>query len=179
MASGLPLRSTVASNTILGPCSQGSSRHVLPHAAPGFFAGRGHSGWWSSPNFASILLAPRDDTSAPCLGGRTQDQGVTILSSKGAMVPLLDFRSNGQGHLFIAVKLSTGRRSSYRWRGNLICNTVCTWSTGSLSATRSTDTSAVGLLTSFQSHLLVVAAASLLGDRFCAYVVHPWVSTRQ
>jgi hypothetical protein len=60
MAFGLSWRNTVASNTILGLCAQGPSRHVLPHAAPGFFAGRRHSGWWSSPNFASILLAPRD-----------------------------------------------------------------------------------------------------------------------
>jgi hypothetical protein len=42
MASGLSRRSTVASNTTLGPCSQGPSRHVLPYAAPGFFAGCGH-----------------------------------------------------------------------------------------------------------------------------------------
>jgi hypothetical protein len=75
----LPQCSTVASNTILGPCSQCPSRHVLPHVAPGFLAGRGHKGWWSSPNFASILLAPRNDTLDPCSGGRTQDQGTTIL----------------------------------------------------------------------------------------------------
>jgi hypothetical protein len=61
MAFGLSRRSTVASNTTSGPCSQGPSMHVLPHAAPGFFAMRGHR-VWSSPNFASILLDPRDDT---------------------------------------------------------------------------------------------------------------------
>jgi hypothetical protein len=73
--------STATSNTILGLYSQGLSRHVLPHAAPGFFDGHGHKGWWSSPNFASILLASRDDISALCSGGHTQSQGVTILSS--------------------------------------------------------------------------------------------------
>jgi hypothetical protein len=67
------------------------------------------------------------------------------------MVPLLDFRSKGQGHLFIATELSTGHHPSYRRRGNLICNTVCTWSTRSLSAIESTDMSVAGLLTSFQS----------------------------
>jgi hypothetical protein len=40
-ASGLSWRSTATSNTILGLSSQGLPRHVLPHAAPGFFAGRG------------------------------------------------------------------------------------------------------------------------------------------
>jgi hypothetical protein len=49
--------STVTSDTILGFFSQGLSRHVLPHVAPGFFAGCGSTGWWSSSNFASILLA--------------------------------------------------------------------------------------------------------------------------
>jgi hypothetical protein len=88
MASGLSQRNTVASNTTLGPCSQGPSRHVLPHAALGFLAGRGHRDWWSSPNFASILLAPRDDTLALCSGGRTQDQGITKLSSGFTMTPL-------------------------------------------------------------------------------------------
>jgi hypothetical protein len=53
MASGLSRHSTVASNTTLGPCSQGPSRHVLPHATPGFFAGCGHKDWRSSLNFAS------------------------------------------------------------------------------------------------------------------------------
>jgi hypothetical protein len=78
--------STATSNTILGLCSQGLSRHVLPHAAPGFFAGRGRKGWWSSPNFTSILLASRDAISNLCSGGRTQSQGVTILSSAVATV---------------------------------------------------------------------------------------------
>jgi hypothetical protein len=139
--SGLSRRSTMASNTSSGPYSQGPSRHVFPHAAPGFFAGRGHRDWWSSPNFKSILLAPRDDTLALRLGGRTQDQGMAKLSSEGAMVPLLDFRSKGQGHLFIAMKLSNGHRSSSSRRGNLICNIVRTWSMRSLSTTRSTDMS--------------------------------------
>jgi hypothetical protein len=56
-AFGLFQCSTATSNTILGLCSQGLSRNVRPNAAPSFFAGRGHEGWWSSPNFASILLA--------------------------------------------------------------------------------------------------------------------------
>jgi hypothetical protein len=60
-AFGLSRRSTTTSNTILGLCSQGLLRHVLPHAAPGFLVGHRYRGWWSSPNFASILLAPRDD----------------------------------------------------------------------------------------------------------------------
>jgi hypothetical protein len=81
------------SNTILGLSMQGPSRHVLPHAAPGFFAGRGRTGWWSSPNFASILLASRDDTSALYSGRRTQIQGVTILSIEVTMVLPLDLAS--------------------------------------------------------------------------------------
>ena len=92
-ASGLPQRSTVAPNTMLGPCSQGPSRHVLPHAAPGFLAGRRHIDWWSSTNFARILLASGDDISNLCSGGRTQSQGVTILSSGVAMVLSLDLES--------------------------------------------------------------------------------------
>jgi hypothetical protein len=72
--SGLSRWSTVVSNTILGPCSQGPLRHVLPHVALGFLTRRGHRDWWSSPNFASILLAPGDDTLALCSGRRTQDQ---------------------------------------------------------------------------------------------------------
>jgi hypothetical protein len=79
VTSGLSRRSTVVSNTTSDPCSQGPSRHVLPHAAPGFLAGRGHKDWWSSPNFASILLAPRDGTLALRSGGRTRDQGVAKL----------------------------------------------------------------------------------------------------
>jgi hypothetical protein len=67
---------TATSNTILGLCSQGLSRHVLPHVAPGFFAGRGCKGWWSSSNFASILLASRDDISDLCSGGRTKSKGI-------------------------------------------------------------------------------------------------------
>jgi hypothetical protein len=73
--------STATSNTILGLFSQGLTRHVLPRAAPGFFAGRGCTGWWSSPNFASIFLASRDDISTLYSGRRTQSQGMTILSS--------------------------------------------------------------------------------------------------
>jgi hypothetical protein len=79
MASGLFQCSTMASNTTSGPCSQGPSRHVLPHVAPGFLTRRGHRDWWSSPNFASILLAPRDHTLALCSSRRTQDQGVAKL----------------------------------------------------------------------------------------------------
>jgi hypothetical protein len=177
--SGLPRRSTVASNTILGPCSQGPSRHVLPHAAPGFFARCGHRGWWSSPNFASILLAPRYDTLAPCSGGRTEDQGMTILSSGVAMVFLLGSGSKDPCHLFIALELSIGHRSPYRRCGNLICNTICTWSMRLLSTTRSTDTSVVGLLTSFQSLSSSGSSSISAWDNFCACTVHPWVATRQ
>jgi hypothetical protein len=64
--------STATSNTILGLSLQGPSWHVLPHAALGFFAGHEETGWWSSPNFASILLASSDDTSALLSGRRTQ-----------------------------------------------------------------------------------------------------------
>jgi hypothetical protein len=85
--------STMTSNTILGLCSQGLTRHVLPHGPPRFFAGRGRKGWWSSPNFASILLASKDDISYLCSGRRTQSQGVTILSSRVAMVLSLDLAS--------------------------------------------------------------------------------------
>jgi hypothetical protein len=151
MAFGLHRCNTVASNTTLGPCSQGTSRHVLPHAAPGCFAGHGHRDWWSSLNFTSILLAPKDDTLAPCSGGRTQDQGMSVLSSRVSMVFSLDFRSKGQGHLFIAVELTISHHPSYRHHGNFIRNTICTWSMRSLSAIGSTDTSIAGLMTSFQS----------------------------
>jgi hypothetical protein len=82
--------STATSNTILGFSLQGPSWHVLPHAAPGFFAGREGTGWWSSPNFASILLASSDDTSALHSGGRTQSLGETVLSNEVAMVLSLD-----------------------------------------------------------------------------------------
>jgi hypothetical protein len=78
--------STVTSNTILGLYSQGLSRHVPPHAAPGFFTGHVRKGWWTSPIFASILLALRDDMSTVCSGGPTQSQGMTTLSSGVAMV---------------------------------------------------------------------------------------------
>jgi hypothetical protein len=78
--------STATSNTILGLSLQGPSWHVLPHAAPGFFAGRECTGRWSSPNFATILLASSDDTSALHSGGHTQCQRETILSTEVAMV---------------------------------------------------------------------------------------------
>jgi hypothetical protein len=84
---------TATSNTILGLFLQGPSWHVLPHAAPGFFTARKCLGRWSSPNFASILLASRDDTSALHSGGRKQSQGETILSSEVAMVLSLDLAS--------------------------------------------------------------------------------------
>jgi hypothetical protein len=86
-AFNLPWCSTATTNTILGLSLQGPPWHVLPHAAPGFFAGRGCIGQWSSPNFASILLASSDDTSVLHSGGRTQIQGETILSTKVSMVP--------------------------------------------------------------------------------------------
>jgi hypothetical protein len=179
MAFDLPRCSTVASNTTLGPCSQGTSRHVLPHAAPGFFIGRGRRDRWSSLNFASILLALRDDAFAPCSGGRTQDQGMSILSSSVSMVFLLGSGSEDPGHLFIAVELSIGHHPSHRRRGNLIYNTVCTWSTRSLSAIRSTDMSVVGMLTSFQSSSSSGGSSISAWDKVCACTVHPWVATRQ
>jgi hypothetical protein len=74
VTSGLSQRSIVVPNTTLGPCSQGLSRYVLPHAAPGFLVGRRSRDWWSPPNFTSILIALRDDTLALCLGGRARDQ---------------------------------------------------------------------------------------------------------
>jgi hypothetical protein len=89
----LPWCSTTTSNTILGLSLQGPPWHVLPHAAPGFFAGRGCTDQWSSPNFAGILLASSDDTSALHSGGRTQSLSETILSTKVAMVPSPDFAS--------------------------------------------------------------------------------------
>jgi hypothetical protein len=106
----LPRCSTATSNTILGLSSQGPPWHVLPHVAPGFFAGHGCTGRWSSPNFASILLASSDDTLALHSGGRTQSQGETILSTKVAMVPSPDLaRRRALGtYLFIAEELSTG-----------------------------------------------------------------------
>jgi hypothetical protein len=93
VTSGLSRCSIVVSNTTLCPCSHGPSRHVLPHVAPGFLAGREHRDWWSSPNFASILLAPIDDTLALCSGGRRQDQGIAELSSGFAMMFLLGSRN--------------------------------------------------------------------------------------
>jgi hypothetical protein len=72
---------------------QGPSWHALPHDAPRFFAGRECTGRWSSPNFASILLASSDDTSALHSGGRTQNQGETMLSTEVAMVLSLDLAS--------------------------------------------------------------------------------------
>jgi hypothetical protein len=85
--------STTTSNAVLGLSLQGPSWHVLPHAAPGFVAGCGCTGWWSSPNFASILLASRNDTSAIYSGGRTQSHGEPILSTEVAMVLSLDLAS--------------------------------------------------------------------------------------
>jgi hypothetical protein len=89
----LPRCSTTTTNTILGLSSQGPPWHVLPHAAPGFFTRHRSTGRWSSPNFASILLASWDDTSALYSGGRTQSQSTTILSKQVAMVPFLDLAS--------------------------------------------------------------------------------------
>jgi hypothetical protein len=141
--------STAASNTILGLCSQGLSRHVLPHVAPGFFAGCGRKGWWSSPNFVIILLASRDDISALCSGGRTQSQGMTILSSSVAMVFSMGLASQGSR----APIYSDGaqRQSSFNslmaWRPYQ--DTVCSWSASSLSIIGSSGTSAAGLMTPF------------------------------
>jgi hypothetical protein len=86
----LPRCSTATSNTILGLSLQGPPWHVLPHAAPRFFAGRGGASRWNYPTFASILLASSDDTSALHSGGRTQSQGETISSTNVAMVPSPD-----------------------------------------------------------------------------------------
>jgi hypothetical protein len=151
MALGLSRHNTVASNTILGLCSHGPSRNVLPHAAPGFFAGRGHRGWWSSPNFASILLAPRDDILVLCSGGRTQSQGMTILSSGAAMVFSLGLASHGSRPPIYSngVQHRPPITSQMAWQPYQ--DTVFTWSTRSLSITGSTDTSAAGLMTPFQS----------------------------
>jgi hypothetical protein len=85
--------STATSNTILGLSSQGPPWHVLPHAAVGFFAGCRCTGQWSSPNFASILVASSDATSVLHSGGRIQSQGETIISTKVAMVPSPDLAS--------------------------------------------------------------------------------------
>jgi hypothetical protein len=82
--------STATSNTILGLSLQGPLWRVLPHAAPRFFAGCGYTGRWSYPNFASILLASSDDTSALHSGGCTQIQGEIVLSTKVSMVPSPD-----------------------------------------------------------------------------------------
>jgi hypothetical protein len=112
--------STVTYNTILGLSLRDLSRHVLPHAALGFFAGRGSAGWWSSSNFASILLASRDDTSSLYSGGRTQSQGVTILSTRVAKVFFLDLASwRGLG-AYLAKELSIGGHSPHSWCGVLI-----------------------------------------------------------
>jgi hypothetical protein len=169
--------STVVSNTILGLCSQGLSRHVLPHAAPGFFAGCGHRGWWSSPNFAIILLSPRDDILALCSGGRTQSQGMTILSSGVAMVfsPGLASQgsrtpiySNGAQHWSPFTSLMA-------WQAYQ--DTICTWSTRSLSVSEPADTSAGCVMTSFQSLSSSGNSFTSAWDRPCVCTVHPWVAT--
>jgi hypothetical protein len=149
MALGRSRRITVASNTILGLCSQGPSRHVLPQVAPGFCAGRGQR-VWCSPNFASILLAPRDDILALYSGGRTQSQCMTILSSGVSMVFSLGLASQGS-RLPIYSNGAQHRlpfTSLMAWRPYQ--DTVCTWSACLLSAIGSTGTSAAGLMTPFQ-----------------------------
>jgi hypothetical protein len=147
----LPQCSTTTSNTILGLFSQGLSRNVLPHAAPGFFAGRGRKDWWSSLNFASILLASRDDISALCSGRRTQSQGMTILSSGVAMVFSMGVASQGSS----APIYSDGAQRQSPFNSLMVWqpyqDIVHMWCARSLSATGSTDTSAVGLMTPFQS----------------------------
>jgi hypothetical protein len=150
-AFGLSWCSTAASNTILGLYSQGPSRHVLPLAAPGFLVGRGHRGWWSSPNFASILLAPRDDILPLCSGGCTKSQGMTILSSSVPWCFHWVWPVAGPGHLFIAVELRISQHSLSQTTWRSYQDTVCMWSMRCLSAIGSTDTSAAGLMASFQS----------------------------
>jgi hypothetical protein len=141
--------STTTSNTILGLCSQGRSRHVLPHAAPGFFAGRGRKGWWSSPNFASILLAPRDDILALCSGGHTQSQGATTLSSSVTMVFSLGLASQGSRTPIYSDEAQHQSPFTSLMVWQPYQDTVCTWSARSLSATGSTGTSAAGKMTPF------------------------------
>jgi hypothetical protein len=179
MALGRSQRSTVASNTILGLCSQGPSRHVLPYAAPGFYAGCGHRGWWSSPNFASILLAPRDGILALCSGGRTQSKCMTILSSGVAMVFSLGLASQGSR---IPIYSNGAQHrlpftSLMAWRPYQ--DTVCTWSAGLLSAIGSTGTSAAGLMTPFQFSFFSIGGGISTLCRFCASTLHPWVARQQ
>jgi hypothetical protein len=122
-----------------------------PHAAPGFFTRRGRKGWWSSPNFASILLASRDDISALCSGRRTQSQGVTISSSGIAMVFSMGWARQGS-----RTPIYSGGAQHWSPFNSLMAwrpyqDTICTWSVRSLSATGSSGTSAAGSMTPFQS----------------------------
>jgi hypothetical protein len=83
---GLPQCSTKISILASNLNSQGLSCHVLPYAAPGFFARRRWSDWCSSPNFASILLDPDADGLTICSSGRVPAQGTKELLSSFAMV---------------------------------------------------------------------------------------------
>jgi hypothetical protein len=71
-----------------------------------------------------------------------------------AVLPLCSqwvWPATGPGHLFIAVELRISHCSLYQTARQPYQDTVCTWSTRSLSAIGSTDTSAAGLMTCFQS----------------------------
>jgi hypothetical protein len=141
--------STATSITILGLCSQGLSRHVLPHAALGFFTRRGRKGWWSSPSFASIPLASRDDISALCSGGRTQIHGITTLSSGVAMVFSMGLASQGSRTPIYSSRAQRQSPSNTSMTCQPYQDTVCTWSTRSLSATGGSGTSTTCLMTPF------------------------------
>jgi hypothetical protein len=116
-----------------------------------FFAGRGRKGWWSYPNFASILLASRDDISALCSGERTQIQGVTTLSSGVAMVFSMGLASQGSRTPIYSSGAQHQSPFNTLMAWQPYQDTVCTWSARSLSATGGTGTSAAGLMTPFQS----------------------------
>jgi hypothetical protein len=91
-AFGLSRCSTATSNTILGLCSQCLSRHVLPHAAPGFFAGRGRKGWWSSPNFASIHYVKTSNRSRSICNGPLTPVTCTHICNDCYLVPVTNKR---------------------------------------------------------------------------------------
>jgi hypothetical protein len=145
---GLSQCNTVISSMASGLHSQGLSRHVLPHAAPGFLARRRWSGWWSSPNFASILLAPDDDDLALCSGGQTQAQGTKKLLSYLVSI------SGANGELCcclcIAAELGLGCCLHLSWRGVLRQSQLPRGARGPYSPVGSTGASVTCLATTLQ-----------------------------
>jgi hypothetical protein len=77
------------------------------------------------------------------------------------------------------VEFGLGCHLHFSWRGVLIHNIVTTWSARSLSASRSADTSATRLMTTFQilSHSGRTCISASSRSRVCT--VRPWGAMRQ